>query len=111
MAKFAELHIAKVYYKGNDEKFKLKPVLVIDDSEEGLCTIAEVTSEEPDKNKYFETFKIEIPEWQSIGLDKKSWVKCHPENVRRIPISRIANCIGRITSKTMINVLSKVTNQ
>jgi len=41
LVKFTELHNVKVYYKGNGENFILKTVLVIEDAQKALCTIAE----------------------------------------------------------------------
>ena len=112
LTNFAELHTARVYFKGNDGDNKIRPVLIIDDSEDDLITIAEITSEEP-KNppKYFDNFKVEITGWLAAGLDKRSWVKCHESTVHRVPKDRVVKYIGVVEDNVIIEVLGKITNK
>lgn len=111
MPKFGELHTANMYYKGNSGTYKRRPVLIIDDSEEELITIAEITSEEPNSPpKYFDSFKVEILDWNAAGLEKQSWVKCYKGNVHRVPKDRAIRYIGVVDDSTMVSVLDKIYN-
>lgn len=111
LTKFGELHTANVYYRGTDGTFKRRPVLIVDDSEEELIIIAEITSEGPNEPpKYFDKFKVEILDWKTAGLDKPSWVKCYIENVHRVLKDRVVKYIGVVEDSTMVSVLDKIYN-
>lgn len=112
MVNFGETHTAEVYFKGTSGTHKRRPVLIVDDSEEGLITFAEITSTEPDDPpKYFDRFKVEIKDWKVAGLDRRSWVKCHRENVHRVSKDRMIKKIGKVESQVMSDVLDKIVNQ
>ena len=101
--------MANIYYKGQEGEAKRRPVLIIDDSEDDLLTIAEITSVEPnDPPKTFDLFKVEIADWKAAGLDKPSWVKCYKTNVHRVPKDRLIKFIGEVEDLTMLNVLEKI---
>ncbi|PIC72911.1 type II toxin-antitoxin system PemK/MazF family toxin [Sporosarcina sp. P17b] len=106
MGKFKDIYLAKVYYKGQEGHAKRRPVLIIDDSENNLVTIAEITSAEPnDPPKTYDVFKVEILDWKAAGLDKPSWVKCYKTNVHRVPKDRLIKFIGEADDLTILNVL------
>ena len=76
LVNFGEIHLAKVYYRGTSVPYQERPVLIVDDSEETLVTIAEITSIKPNEQpKYFDRFKVEIVNWQAVGLSEPFWVK------------------------------------
>lgn len=109
MGKFKDVHLAKVYYKGQEGEAKRRPVLIIDDSEDHLLTIAEITSVEPyNPPKKHDAFKVEILDWKSAGLDKPSWVKCYKTNVHRVSKDRLIKFVGEVDDLTMLNVLEKI---
>lgn len=109
MAKFGDIYIAKVYFKGQAGQSKRRPVLIVDDSEDNLFTIAEITSVEPnDPPKTYDLFKIDIPDWKVAGLDRQSWVKCHKSNIHRVPRNRLINFVGEVGERTMLDILDRI---
>lgn len=112
MVIFGELYLAKVYFKGTKGPFKQRPVLIVDDTEENLITFAEITSIEPtDPPKYYDNFKVEIPDWQAAGLKKISWVKCYKGNIHRVQRNKVLKKIGSVDLKVMTEVLEIIVNQ
>lgn len=107
LVSFGELYLAKVYYKGAKGSYKDRPVLIVDDSEEDLVTFAELTTKPP---KYFGTFKVEVYNWKTAGLDKQSWVKCYIGNIHRVHKSRMFNKIGLVNPNVITEVLEKIIN-
>ncbi len=104
MPQFGELYTAIVYFQGNADNAKSRPVLVVDDTEEKLITIAEVTSKEPKyPPKYFDNFKVEISDWEIAGLKYPSWVKCYKGNVHRISRDRALKYIGTVDSRLPVH--------
>ena len=112
MVSFGEAYTAKVYFKGVNGTYKKRPVLIVDDSEEGLITFAEITGTKPSvPPKYYDRFKVEIVDWQSVGLNEQSWVKCHKGNLHRVSKDRMIHRIGRVGNEVMEEVLTKIINQ
>lgn len=112
MVSFGETYTAEVYFKGTSGKSKRRPVLIVDDTEDGVITFTEITSSKPkDPPGYYDGFKVEITDWQSAGLEEPSWAKCHKGNVHRAPKDRIIKRIGSVNNEVMTNVLTKIVNQ
>lgn len=93
MFDIGDICIARIYYRGTSGPFKDRPVLILNNDNNGLFTIVEITSVAPKKPpKYYDTVKEEIKGWQEYGLDDPSWVKC--KNVHNVFSPRFYNKIG-----------------
>lgn len=107
-----DLFTAKLYYRGTSGPYKIRPVLVVDDSSFPMVTLAEITTTEPNiPPKYFDRFKIEVKDWKTAGLHEQSWVKCYLGNVHRVHRNRLNKRIGSVNEETLIDVLITILNQ
>ena len=88
----------RVDFQDDPEGFKKRPVVVLAVSDEEVIVMAaQITSVGPNENPtYHDQYKFPILNWQKSGLDKPSWVKTHPDNILRIEIKKLNNCIGQI---------------
>lgn len=106
------LFTVKLYYSGTSGQYKVRPVLIVDNSDYPMVTIAEITTTKPNiPPKYFDRFKVEVKDWRTTGLREQSWVKCYRGNVHRVNRNRLKKRIGSVNEETLINVLNTIVNQ
>lgn len=110
MPNIGDIYKVKVFFKGTSGPYKVRPVLIVDeDSENGLFTIAELTSVEP-KNPpgRFDAYKQKLEDWGSAGLDEETYVKCFKGNIHRVQDYRLFEFIGSVTSDDITNIFTKI---
>ncbi|MDD2402175.1 MAG: type II toxin-antitoxin system PemK/MazF family toxin [Clostridia bacterium] len=107
MPDIGDIYTAIIYFKGHSRNFKVRPVLVLNDLNNGWYTIAEITSISP-KNPpgYYDLYKEPILNWQECGLNEPSFVKC--KNIHNVEEIRLHNKIGTMNYNDFINIVDKI---
>ncbi|HBW38769.1 type II toxin-antitoxin system PemK/MazF family toxin [Desulfosporosinus sp. BICA1-9] len=101
-----DIYTAIIYYRGQSGASKLRPVVILNELENNIVTIAEITSVPPKKNPgFYDKFKEEIVNWEKCGLAEPSWVKCFKENTHNINIGRLHDKIGVMDSQDFENAV------
>nr|WP_282433078.1 hypothetical protein [Desulfosporosinus meridiei] len=63
-----------VNYEDIPGESKTRPVIIVGKQDDELLILVSTTSQAPDKSpKYFDRYKIPIPNWRKSGLAKPSW--------------------------------------
>ncbi|MBM0067943.1 type II toxin-antitoxin system PemK/MazF family toxin [Alkalicoccobacillus gibsonii] len=74
------------------ERGKKRPVMIVSE-EDGLCTIAQVTTSSSPFN-IINGYKVK--DWENAGLDKPSYVNCHPKDTRQMSLQDMES-VGRLS--------------
>jgi mRNA interferase MazF len=96
----------KIFFKGNFGKSKIRPVLILNKTDEKY-TIVEITSESP-KNPptYYDQFKEEIKNWEEYGLERKSYIKC--KNIHNVKPIKFLRKIGTMSNNDFEFFIQKI---
>lgn len=111
MPAIGDIYTAQIFYKGLCGTYKTRPVLVLNELNNGWCTIVEITSVAPKKPPgYFDSFKEPILKWKVCGLNEPSYVKCNINNIHNVEVIRLRNKIGKMEYDDFINIVNKIVN-
>lgn len=107
MAYIGEIYTAKIFYQDDEENYKVRPILVLNNTDNNFITIAEITSIPP-KNppSYYDKFKELIIKWKQAGLNEPSYIKC--KNVYNIENILLYDFIGVMELSDFINIINKI---
>lgn len=102
-----DIYLVRMYYKGQSEAFKSRPVLILNNLGNGWVTIVEITSVPPKQPpSHYDKFKEPIIKWKQCGLANPSFIKC--KNIHNIEISRLFKKIGIMEDDEFINIIDKI---
>jgi len=97
---FGNIHDTYVAFEEDPSNGKTRPVLIIKEKSSNLYAVMLITGTPPKKGHEFqEKTRYEILDWQACGLDKKSYVKSYPRDMRNIPESNLAKHRGCFTPR------------
>ena len=69
-----EIFWSDVKYEDVPGESKIRPVIIVDELDDDLLILVSTTSQSPeDPPKYYDQYKIPIPNWRKSGLPKPSW--------------------------------------
>lgn len=108
-----DIFYLEIAYEDDPSQSKKRPVIIIDESEDGIFLLVSTTSKPRNNTLTFhDRYKIPILNWQKSGLKKPSWCKAKrlfaiPKSVIETTVKK-SDYIGKLTPGDLEFIIKEI---